>query len=149
MNAKKLDTCEFTVRRFKAFHKKCLQNCGSKKAFFKGFLIDKSHIAKGIIKNPKRSALSNEDIAAVIAGGELNFETCNEGPPMEIVTKGIFREFEWTNLMEAGTPTYIEDKVEVKVVVREGKNKNLIVTTYITDDENNISTNKEINREIW
>ena len=149
MNAKKLNTGEFAIARYKAFHRKCIQNCKSKKTFVKGFLIDKSHIAKGIIKNPKRSALSNEDIAAVIAGGELNFETCNEGPPMEIVAKGIIREFEWTNLMEAGSPTYTEDKVEVKVVVREGRSKNFIVTTYVTDDENDISTKKEVNREIW
>ena len=146
---KNLNVCELKVKRIEAFHKKCVQKSKSKKSFDRGFRVDKSHIAKGILKNPKRSALTSEDIAAVIIGGVLSLDTCNEGPPIEIVVKGIINEFEWTNLTENGCPTYLEDMVEVKVVVREGKSKDLIVTTYITEDENKISTNKEINREIW
>ncbi|MBF0207432.1 MAG: hypothetical protein HQK53_11140 [Oligoflexia bacterium] len=135
--------------RVELFHKKCIEKCRSKKTFDEGFLVDKSHIAKGILKNPKRSALTNEDIAAVIQQGILHYETCTYSYPIEIVVKGIIKDFEWTDLSSRKIATYIEDKVEVKVVIRERRPRDIIVTAYITDMGAKISTNKEISREIW
>ena len=147
--SKVVDLARFTKRRFEAFHKKCQKKCEGRKAFKNGFLINRSHIAKGFLKNPKRSALQDEDIAAVILQGELNFDTCNEGPPIEIAVKGIITDFEWIDMTSTPIATYHEDWIEVFVVVREKKTKDFIVTAYIIDDKKQKSTKTEITREIW
>ncbi len=136
-------------RRFELFHKKCQTKCSSRKSFNNGFMIDRSHIAKGILKNPKRSALADEDIAAVISQGDLNFDTSNEGPPIEIAVNGIIKDFEWTDMQSSPIATYREEWVEVVVVVRERKPKDFIVTAYIIDDKKLKTAKTEIRREIW
>jgi hypothetical protein len=91
-----------------------------------------------------------EKIAAVITSGKLNFQRSFEKPAgSEIAVEGFFKELEWVNLSDASKPTNGTDQnVAVRVVVRETKHLNLIVTVY-NDTNLNAAELPEVKCEIW
>jgi hypothetical protein len=137
----------FARRRLEKFRKQCAEFCETRKEFYKRFEIDQYHITKqGMAKDIKRLAITNEDLAALIQQGEMNFDNCVDGPPIRIAIEGVFENFEWFNVE---TNKYqLDMDQEVRVLVQEGKFKNLVVTAYTIRPKLKYKV-PMIDRDVW
>jgi hypothetical protein len=127
---------DFTKRRLKEFHEALKPCCRTQKRFHESIRVDRNHIAKSAEKDPNmiRLSIGDEQIAAVIATGQLNEgQSRMNGTLPEVAVEGKFRDFPWTELDTTGgdkTVDHIEPLMVVRVVVREGKRKHIAVTAY-------------------
>jgi hypothetical protein len=127
---------DFTKRRLKDFHEALKPRCHTEKSFHDSFLVRRNHLVKSAEKDPNmiRLNLGDEQIAAVIATGQLNEDQSRmNGTLPEIALEGKFRDFPWTELDTTGgdkAVDHIEPLVVVRVVVRQGARKHIVVTAY-------------------
>lgn len=134
-------------KRFEAFWKKCKNNCSSQKVFRKSFDIAGGHINKGILKDPLRYSLGHEDMAAIISQGQIKLENCSEKPFFEIAVDGKILNYEWTEFGKQ-IQVHLEEAIHARVVIREGSNRDIIITIYAWPCSKNDNLS-EVNREHW
>jgi len=143
---------DVTKKRLHQFHQTIKASCGSQPAFHRNFLIDRRHIDQSAEKEPDslRQNLGDEQIAAVILGGKLNEEKSRmSGTLPEIVVEAKFKDFPWLDLKDDGREK-IEPVVCVRVVVREGGRKHVVVTAYVPRQEIlDPDDFSEVTYEIW
>lgn len=141
---------EIAYKRLEVFHEKLKGFCSSKSHFEKYVEINMGHIIKeGHNKNPKRLALTKEDIAAVIQQGILNSSLSNSGQGggmLTIAVEGKINNFEWTDYNEMKSKR--EVFVQIRVIVRDRKEKSLVITAYVLSPPEDRKF-PEVNREIW
>ncbi|MBF0441905.1 MAG: hypothetical protein HQK54_08385 [Oligoflexales bacterium] len=136
-------------KRFQQFHSKIKSICNSPKNFKNGFDVQIGHIAWRAAQTMTdvRNAISNEKIASILIHGRVNEKHCNSSKPLELVVEGRFAELivvEFNPIQEKK----IKD-VSIRVVVREGSPKHIIVTLYPLTSEANVSSIPEVPNEVW
>jgi len=126
-------------RRFASYHNKCKGQCSSKKSYNKNFDPDKSHIYLMAVAKlaPVRFSLTKAEVlSSIIQGGKLNYDKCRNNP-LEIAVEGKIVDFPWVN-PQARDGEEIEgilDEVYVRLIIRQMKNNNFIVTVYPLDQD--------------
>ena len=138
-------------RRIDHFRKKCIEIAKSRKQFYRGFLIDQDHIVvRGADQNSSlRTSIQPVHIASVIVHGRTNYNTCNADHPVEIAVDGAFKNFKYVEFMNTeGITEIVIPRLQVRVVLREGRVKIAIVTVYAKQDKIDLDI-PEVDDEIW
>ena len=143
---------DLTKKRLMLCHQRVKEVCGSQPHFYGNLLVDRRHIDKRAATEPDslRLNIGDEQIASVILNGKLNEERSRiNGSLAEIVVEGIFRQFPWIDLKDNNREK-IEEAVCVRVIVREGGRRYVVVTAYVPRHEAlNPDDFIEVAYEIW
>jgi hypothetical protein len=118
---------------WKQFHARCKSNAGSRASYHKYFEESKAHVFNRAAdqNSTLRNAIQSMHVAAIIREGVLFESTCNP-KSVEIVILGTLIDFQYVEFGTASGVTAIKTIAQliVRVVIRELKNKALVVTIH-------------------
>ncbi len=151
MTGRLIDLKREPKKRIDHFRKRCVELAKSRKQFYRSFLIDQDHIVvRGAQQNSSlRTSIQPIHIAAVIVHGRTYYPTCNADHPIEVAIDGAFKNFKYVEFMATQGITEVEvPRLQVRVVLRDGKVKIAIVTVYSMQDKMDLEI-PEVSDEIW
>ena len=136
-------------RRLEKFHSKLKSICNSSPSFKKSIDVQVGHIAWRAAQTMSdvRNAITNEHLASILINGRVNEKQCNTSAPLELVVEGRFVELmvlEFNPVRESK-----HNNVAIRVAVREGSPKHIVITLYPLTSEQDLSGIPEVPKNVW
>jgi hypothetical protein len=148
--SKMVSVRQITDKRLEKFLVGIRDICRSSSGFKRKIDVQIGHIAWRAAETASdvRNGMSHERIASVILAGRVNEKQCKFQNPVELAIEARFAKF--TIVAFNPIRELIMQNVGIRVVVREGSAKHIVVTVYhLKDQDSYVLDLPEVPHVIW
>ncbi|MBP6218229.1 MAG: hypothetical protein KA436_06560 [Oligoflexales bacterium] len=137
-------------KRLEKFLKAVHEICRSSNLFYRKIDVADGYIAFRASQTGSdiRNAMTRELIASVLLHGKLNQKQCKMSNPIKLVMEGRLKTLSYTKYNPIEEVKC--DNVAMRVVVREGSPKHLVVTLYhLKEQDTDSNSLPEVPSDVW
>ena len=137
-------------KRVQKFLNEIREACKSPGRFRQKIDVNVGHIAFRAAQTGAdvRNAMDNERIASMILNGTINDRHCRMGNPIELAFEGVFAELKAVVTDPVREVAFTN--VPMRVVVRQGSSKHIVVTLYpLQPHDVDVTKLPEVPRHVW